>query len=108
MIVAKCDEEAVLLIGKSDFETAVAQNQIAIDAIKVYEPIDDPELKQIIATAIANLQMPPPSARSNPTVAREAQARVASRSASARSNGVSIDPGSARTQSDMQRVLSDC
>ena len=108
MIVAKCDEEAVLLIGKSDFETAVAQNKIAIDAIKVYETIDDPELKQVIATAIANLQMPPPSARSNPTVAREAQAKMASRSASARSNGVSIDPGSARTQSDMQRVLSDC
>ena len=107
-VMAMYDEDAVLLIGKSDFDRAVAKAKIAIEIIKSYETIDDPELKQVIATAIASLETPTPSARNDPDAAREAQTRVMSRSASTRANGVSIDPGSARTQSDMQRVLSDC
>ena len=107
-VMAMYDEDAVLLIGKSDFDRAVAKAKNAIEIIKSYETIDDPELKQVIATAIASLETPTPSARNDPDAAREAQTRAMSRSASTRANGVSIDPGSARTQSDMQRVLSDC
>jgi hypothetical protein len=107
MIVAKCDEEAVLLIEKSDYETAVAKNKNAICAIKVYENIDDSDLKAAIAAAIKNFETPTPQSRCTPESVREARTKAMSRDSSARANGVSIDPGATRTQSNMQRVLSE-
>jgi Mg-chelatase subunit ChlD len=106
MITAKCYEDAVVLIGRSDFQAAVDRNKEAIAAIKVFENIDDSDLKQAIAAAIKDLDTPQLS-KDTPECARDAQVRAMSRESSARANGVSIDPGATRTQSHRQRVLSE-
>ena len=110
MLQGDVDKEIAEYLSQEKYTDAIQANAAAVDAIKKLLLVDDLELQTAVATAIQQLetQAADLTAGLNDDLAmRSAQANAMSRASTARANGVSINPGASRTQSDLQRSLSD-
>jgi len=116
LIQAKADSKMAEALGRADYDTAgkAVASAIAktnqLHALATETMTDGSlDLTEAVTSALALLNIHVEEierSRVDANVMRDAQARAYSRASTNRANGVSIDPGAGRTQSDLQRNLS--